>query len=637
MHIPKRILRLARDRALSSFSVLAEQTVVEAETQATRAMSIVPPSELPRLQTIRTFLHGEGRTLRTRMDRHFGGLLERSMQTMHVDLRSAAGEINYATLTLIDDDVVVRQIEVDRMVARLRDAETVALGRVNLTIAMMHNDHQARERENPFRPYLLARALYEALRELMWDEAHSKQLFDALGQAMANRLPGFYGGILEVFEAGGITARLSARPAAMSRAERERRAWQSAASQLQPGRVTGAGPGGGHGHGSEAQLVPALQRLKDLQRGDGGLATRELDLIDTVWNLFHQPKSARLARKHARVSDSDERSALDALLLDLQRSIAAGAQPPAPLTLRELIGNTPIDAEQKRTLEVLALLFESLVHDDLLGAPTQRHLARLFVPFVRAALMEPELLHDPSLHARRLIDRLGSVALGIGPGHPGYSALEPHLDAVVGAVLDLFDDDMQLFADAESALNAHVTSVLAELDPRLVQGSEAIAEAATASARLAIAGAALGTALQPLQIAAPLLSVPAPWRAGTGWPPCRSRALASTIRRPAPAGADRPHRPAPAPGPRPRRPVAHCAGAWWPAACAPAGARDGLPGSASSLAWLARRSRAPVARRPTAAGWAYGRARPAIPSGSIRARRRSCLRHARASPGHTTR
>ncbi len=229
MHIPKRIIRLAKDRALSSFSALSEQTVVEADTMVSRSMSETVGDELRNLSAVRTFLRGEARTLRTRMDRHFAGLLERAMQTMHVDQRNAALlEINYQTLTLIDDDVVTRQIEVDRMVGRLRDAEPIALGRVNLTIAVMHNDSDARERENPFRPYLLARALYEALRELMWEESQSKLLFDTLSVAMANRLPGFYSGIVEVFESGGITARLTARPSAMSRAERDRLAWQRA-------------------------------------------------------------------------------------------------------------------------------------------------------------------------------------------------------------------------------------------------------------------------------------------------------------------------------------------------------------------------------------------------------------------------
>lgn len=525
MHIPKRIIRLAKDKALASFSALAEQTVVEADTQATRAMLSASSLELQNLNAVRGFLRGEGRTLRTRMDRHFAGLLDRAMTTMHVDLRAKTNsEIDYNSLTLIDDDVVVRQIEVDRMVARLREAEPVALGRVNLTIAIMHNDHEARERENPFRPYLLARSLYEALRELMWDEAQSKVLFDTLGQAMAQRLPGFYGGILEVFESGGVTARLTARPSAMSRAERDRMAWQSAARQLlgeadmsmlagvpsaQLGRSAGAAaPGGLEGGLGEAavstlqqRLLPKLQRLRALSgNADGGLATREQDLIDIVWNIFHQPRGTRVPREVQPPKFGEERSELDTILFSTQQDVAAGVAPPAPLALRDLTGDADVHPEQARIMEVVSLLFESIVHDELIGPDMQQHMRRLFVPLVRASLMDPDLLHDAHHPARRLVDRLGSVAAGVAPDHPVHALLESELGSIVGAVLDLFDDDMHIFSDAENALNSRVSALLAEHDGRIAPCMDAVDEAAASSSRLAAANAALSGALQPLHV-----------------------------------------------------------------------------------------------------------------------------------------
>ncbi len=558
MHIPKRLIRLARDRALSSFSSLAEQTVVEADTMTTRAMAEAGLEESRNLSAVRTFLRGEARTLRTRMDRHFAGFLERAMVTMHTDLRaSALQDINYETLTLIDDDVVTRQIEVDRMVGRLRDAEPIALGRVNLTIAVMHNDSEARERENPFRPYLLARSLYEALRELMWEETQSKLLFDTLGLAMANRLPGFYAGIVEVFEAGGITARLTARPSAMSRAERDRLAWQRAAQQMlgniDPSGLSGlpgmpglaglaglqgfaglpdlsslsgiaglsgnSGSAGTGGAGSSAaaparqgdpavtaeqalqeRLVPRLQRLKEIQMGsaDGALAGKGQDLIDVVWNIFHQPKGTRSTRALSTIRLDGERGPLDTVLMDLQQLVAAGGEPPAPLALRALAGETGPD--ERRTMDVVALLFESIIHDELLGAGVQRQLARLYLPFVRAALIEPDLLHNAGHPVRRLVDRIGSVAVGLATDAAALPALETELLGIVGAVLDLFDDDMHIFIDAEQALDAFVSAQLATSGPHVGPCIDAITEAEAASTRLAGAGAALSAALQPLQI-----------------------------------------------------------------------------------------------------------------------------------------
>lgn len=512
MLIPNRILRLAKDHALRSFSALAEQTVVDADSATTRAMDAASGAELAALSKVRAFLRGEARTLRSRMERHFASLLERAMVTMHVQRQKAAAmAIDYQTLTLIDDDVVTRQIEIERMVGRLREAEQVELGRVNLTIAVMHNDREARERENPFRPYLLARALYEGLRELMWEEAQSKLLYDALGQAMARRLPGFYAGILEVFEAGGITARLTARPTAISNSERERMAWERAARDLGLNSAPAPAPRVELKNlpaTAEEQLyqrlLPKLQRLSEmaLVGMDGGApadraAARQHDLLDVVWGMFHKPKGTQPPPPALL---GGERCPLDQALLALQQQVAAGQEGPEPLALRALLGPAEVGPEQRRIMDVVALVFDSVIHDELVGAAMQRQLARLFLPFVRAALQYPELLYQAQHPVRRLLDRIASVGAGIRPSMACYAEVAPQVHNIVGAVLDLFDDDLQLFGDSERALDGHVSALLAGSDPDTASCIAAVVEAEADSARLAGCNAALSTALQPLQV-----------------------------------------------------------------------------------------------------------------------------------------
>jgi len=554
MHIPKRIIRLAKDKAVQSFSTLAEQTVAEADAQMTREMSGAAAAELRTLSALRTFLRAEARALRTRMERHFAGLLERAMVTMHADQRATATkDIDYGSLTLIDDDVLVRHIEVERLVSRLRDAESGPLGRVNLTIALMHDDHEARERENPFRPYLLARALHEALRELMWEEAQSKLLYEALGHAMARRLPGFYAGILDVFESGGVNARLTSRPAAMSRAERDRLAWQAAARQLALGGFgggigfggVGGGIGGGaaggggqapagapgsapaHGHGVppghgghgahggpsgapelalHSRMLPTLQRLRELQHASAEFAPagQVQDFLDLVWDMFHQPRGAAVAPMIKDERGQDTRNALDTVLLAIQRAVASGDQPPAPLGLRVLLADHPDkpagDSEQTRVMDVSALLFHSMVQDETMTEVMHRQLERVFVPFVRAALMEPELLHQASHPVRRLLDRLGSLGAVVPPELPAPVLPEGELASLVGVILDRFENDTRVFADAERVLDSRVKAQLRAIVPGYAVCAEAVAEAAADSARLAGAGVAMSAALQPLQV-----------------------------------------------------------------------------------------------------------------------------------------
>lgn len=507
MHIPKRIIRLAKDRALASFPALAEQTVVEADTLATRAMTDASSADLRNLNAVRAFLRGEGRALRERMERHFAALLERSMVTMHAQRLPPSQQIDYGALTLIDDDIVMRQIDVERMAGRLQAAESGPLGRVNLTIAVMHNDREARERENPFRPYLLARALYEALREMVFDEAQSKLLYDALGQAMANRLPGFYAGILAVFESGGVNARLNARPSAMSRAERQRLAWQMAARALAGAPLLDHPERAVH-----ERLLPKLQRLREIGQAGAGDAdgagpgelsgARQQDLLDVIWNIFHPPMGA-LGAPAGQSAGGGQRVALkglDEALLALQRGVAAGAPAPAPLSLREQVKDFFEEREQELTLDICALLFESIIHDDTLSEATRRSFLPLFLPFARAVLLEPSVMHDASHPVRRLIDRLGSLGANGAPELPSMAPLEPAIEATVGAVLNQFEDDTDLFGRAEQALGRHVEANLAALVPGIAICADAVAEAAADSARLAGAGVALSAALQPLQV-----------------------------------------------------------------------------------------------------------------------------------------
>ena len=63
--------------------------------------------------------------------------------------------------------------------------------------------------------------------------------------------------------------------------------------------------------------------------------------------------------------------------------------------------------------------------------------------------------------------------------------------SIVGALLDLFDDDMGIFSDSEQALDGHVSALLAGSDPLVATCVAAVREAEADSARLAGATASL--------------------------------------------------------------------------------------------------------------------------------------------------
>lgn len=510
MQIPKRVFQLAKQPALSGFRVLAAKTIAEAGAALDKSLQGKGAPDERLLANARYVLRQNAVLLQERMEHHFASYLERAMDTMYMDTRASIDDISADNLTLIEDDVVTRQIEIERLVMRLRDADQPSLGRLNLMIAQIHGDGDVRERENPFRPYLLARSLHEALRQCVMDEMQSKVLFDTLSVAMVHCLKGYYLAIEKVFESRGISTKLTARPTALTRAQRDRLAWQKAAEQLiahgpassrnvaqaaHPSAAANPAP-----HPKQARMMPELQRLMQQQRqapmtvaGSALAAQPAHDLQEMVWNVFNQPKMPRPPRHEHAPAMPAEASArcgtLEAQLKQLQqvRPAPADGRPvreaPAPLDLRAQLTDAASSAPERVTIDLVSLLFESIVHDEQLPEGVRGQLGRLHVPFLRAAMQEPSMLHDAHHPARRLLDRIGTVATGITPEMACYPALEQHIDSVLDEVLDGFDTDVAAFAEGQRQLDQFVSALLPRSDLGLARCIDALGMVEDVSAR----------------------------------------------------------------------------------------------------------------------------------------------------------
>ena len=134
----KHIVRLAQQQALSSFSELVGQVLLDTNAQVANALRAASVVDQKALNAARYWLNDSERAFRRTMLEKFTVLLERAMETMHTDLRAGLQDIRAANLSLVDDDVMTRQIELDRLATRLRDVDEMSLGRINLTIASLH-------------------------------------------------------------------------------------------------------------------------------------------------------------------------------------------------------------------------------------------------------------------------------------------------------------------------------------------------------------------------------------------------------------------------------------------------------------------------------------------------------------------
>ena len=123
-----------------------------------------------------------------------------------------------------------------------------------------------------------------------------------------------------------------------------------------------------------------------------------------------------------------------------------------PVVLKDLDGRkhdlksvAGSDAE-RATIEIVALMFQSLFTEDRIPPRIRVWFARLQMPVLRVAVTEPDFFAALDHPARQLIDRMGSVCMGLAAGDdPMIEALEKEIKRVVQVVEAYPDTGRRVF------------------------------------------------------------------------------------------------------------------------------------------------------------------------------------------------
>ena len=90
-------------------------------------------------------------------------------------------------------------------------------------------------------------------------------------------------------------------------------------------------------------------------------------------------------------------------------------------------------AGEKATIEIVALMFQSILSEERIPTGVRVWFARLQMPVLRLALSEPEFFGTTQHPARRLIDRMGSCVLGFD-ANIGSAELEAEIKRIVQTI-----------------------------------------------------------------------------------------------------------------------------------------------------------------------------------------------------------
>ena len=103
---------------------------------------------------------------------------------------------------------------------------------------------------------------------------------------------------------------------------------------------------------------------------------------------------------------------------------------------KQALKSTANTQEERATIEVVALLFASILTEDRIPSAVRVWFARLQMPTLRVAMAEPDFFSSAQHPARRLIDRMGACVMGFDAAPQGAG---PELEGEVARVVQVVE------------------------------------------------------------------------------------------------------------------------------------------------------------------------------------------------------
>ena len=229
-----------------------------------------------------------------------------------------------------------------------------------------------------------------------------------------------------------------------------------AASGLGMGWV-GSGSGSRQIMGDETRMMTRAAPLARSREHAEAVLGRLNRLIGRhVPHFAAAPQPAGSARRTPALSQGLSR-AIDSAERGIRQRLAPSAQygepvVTTPVLLEELhqrkqaLKKSAASPEERATIEIVALLFQSILTEDRIPAAVRVWFARLQMPVLRVAVTEPDFFATIDHPARRLIDRMGACVMGFDSAAGGVSeALEKEVKRIVQVVEAYPDTGRRVF------------------------------------------------------------------------------------------------------------------------------------------------------------------------------------------------
>jgi hypothetical protein len=344
---------------------------------------------------------------------------------------------SWQSLTLVDDREVEIQVSAERFALTLQhDCEWELRELDLLVIGLLYNPHGTRnevDTRNPLRPEVIGKAMVAACDSISDRPSVRKVMSEQLARMLAAAMPALYGTIVQEMKAAGV------KPPEMT-----------VRSVQGPGNELSQFTNTGYDTQSRAVGVDAADSGSGrLTGGSGGMSTRSGLLSATP------ASTATIGQVDGEVMNLIRRLAmLGNIAVDTQVDAAHGmhgaqatstgvlpAMPNLILANREELRRTATGSLDHMVIDVIGSMFEQILADPKVPPQMARHIARLQLPVLRAALGDATFFSSRRHPVRRLVNRMASLGVAFddfseGPGQHFLKLVQDLVDDIVSGDFD---------------------------------------------------------------------------------------------------------------------------------------------------------------------------------------------------------
>ncbi len=137
---------------------------------------------------------------------------------------------------------------------------------------------------------------------------------------------------------------------------------------------------------------------------------------------------------------------------------------------KQVLKQAAATPEERASIEIVAMMFQSILQEERLPATVRVWFARLQMPVLRVAVVEPDFFATNDHPARALIDRMGACVLGFEAAQAVGEVLEREIKRIVQVVEAYPDTGRRVFQTVLTEFESFLSNFFANENPASRKG-----------------------------------------------------------------------------------------------------------------------------------------------------------------------